>query len=366
MLTQIKTDQLCSHLIAGKALIDFRSPQEFLRGSIPGAVNLPILNDAEYAEVGTAYKLQGPENATLLGYHLVSGKIKADRVAGWLDFLKENPEAIGYCFRGGQRSHIARKWIWEAGCDLPTLEGGFKKSRQFFINYLNQFLNKNSFLVLAGNTGSGKSVLLRQIEGLYPIVDLEKRANHRGSAFGGLGLQPSQVDFENQLVLDFIHYKHQKYSASLLLEDESRLLGRRALPDPLFQALRRSPVVLVKRSFEQRVQQIYQEYIEEALHPRDEVKNKNTFDSYKHSLNLIQKKLGGARYQEITKTFEDSLIRYYQGDIQAHKNWIQELLVYYYDPMYESSLKKRNPEVIFQGSHSEIIDFLKHRMPQRP
>ena len=43
-------------------VIDVRSPGEFAYGHIPGAVNIPLFDDRQRAEVGTLYKAEGNLN----------------------------------------------------------------------------------------------------------------------------------------------------------------------------------------------------------------------------------------------------------------------------------------------------------------
>jgi tRNA 2-selenouridine synthase len=37
-------------------IIDARSPREYQEDHIPGSVNMPVVNDEEYAEVGTLHR----------------------------------------------------------------------------------------------------------------------------------------------------------------------------------------------------------------------------------------------------------------------------------------------------------------------
>ncbi len=43
-------------LASDTPLIDVRAPIEFVRGAMPAALNLPLMNDDERAAVGTCYK----------------------------------------------------------------------------------------------------------------------------------------------------------------------------------------------------------------------------------------------------------------------------------------------------------------------
>lgn len=362
MLQRIDVQDLISHFVNGSPFLDVRAPIEFNLGSLPGAINLPILNDEERDKIGKVYKQHGNEKAVQLGYRLISGDVKEARLQSWIAQIQKDPRTILYCFRGGQRSQITQSWLAQAGIQRPLIDGGFKKARQFLLQNLVEYPLHKTFFVLTGATGSGKTVLLRDLEKFYPVLDLERRANHRGSAYGNLGTQPSQINFENQLSVDFLKlhdfYLRDRPQLNLLLEDESRLIGARYLPENLFLTLRSSPVLKVERSLEERVNQIYQEYIIEAFDFENEEQNQKVFEKYQGALNAIQKRLGGLKHQEITKLYQESLVMHQKGHFEAHKNWIRELLVHYYDPMYRDSFAKRNPQVLFQGSHQEIRDYL--------
>ncbi len=53
-------------------IIDVRAPAEWAEDHIPGAINLPVLDDAERARVGTIYKQVNPFTARKLGAALVA------------------------------------------------------------------------------------------------------------------------------------------------------------------------------------------------------------------------------------------------------------------------------------------------------
>ena len=188
----ITTEDLRGLLVGDTPSIDVRAPVEFLQGHLPGAVNLPILNDEERAQVGLMYKEEGSAAAEALGHRLISGEVKAQRVSAWISFLEKNPSAFIYCFRGGLRSKISQAWTLEAGIDRPRLEGGFKKARNFFISEIDNFAEKNEFLVLTGPTGSGKTQFLNEVENFFPVLELESLA--RPSWFGLRGNERTAAD----------------------------------------------------------------------------------------------------------------------------------------------------------------------------
>lgn len=356
--------QLESLLLTATPIIDVRAPIEFHAGSIPGSVNLPIMNNDERALVGTKYKQSGQEAAIVLGHQLVSGAVKAERVQAWVSFAQAEPHAILTCFRGGLRSKTAQQWLREAGIERPRIQGGYKKIRQFCMDKTVEFTEKQKLNVISGATGSGKTLLLRALKPSRKIADLEFWAHHRGSAFGGYGDgQPSQIDFENRLAVELLGCLRSEDLRPTLIEDESRLVGRSVQPEPLFDALRAAPVVMVEESLGSRVEVTYQDYIlDSALNSGDEKKGQEVFDRYLQSLQKISKKLGGLRTSEVLADLKQAHLDFQQGrGLDTHRVWIEKLLEYYYDPLYWGSLERRSPQVVFRGSRSACFEFLKNQ-----
>lgn len=343
-------------------LIDVRAPVEFKQGHLPNAVNLPILNDAERALIGTVYKNEGNVAAVQLGHQLVAGNIKAERIKNWITFANENPKTNLYCFRGGQRSQITQKWLKEMGLDLPLIQGGYKSTRQFLIDEITRLTQKFNFIVLSGTTGAGKTDFLNKIKNICPVIDLEQLASHRGSAFGAkIEIQPVQVNFENQLSVNLLKLEFQYYNQlPLLVEDESRVIGKCIVPPNFFEKMRSSPVIWIDEPLENRVQNILNDYILNTPISTDNVSEAlNTFAKYKKSLQAISKKLGGQRTNEIFQILQKSETEYLNNrELHTNKEWIEKLLVYYYDPLYLNSLAKRNVSILFKGSHVECREFL--------
>ena len=56
-------------------LLDVRAPSEFEHGHILGAVNLPLFDDDQRAEVGTIFKNSGKDDAVLRGLSIVGPKM---------------------------------------------------------------------------------------------------------------------------------------------------------------------------------------------------------------------------------------------------------------------------------------------------
>lgn len=357
-------------------LIDVRAPVEFQQGHLPGAVNLPILNDEERALIGTIYKQQGQAVAVAKGFELVSGAIKAERLNKWISFIEDHPEAVLYCFRGGKRSQITQQWLREAGVDRALIVGGYKRVRQFLMDEVSRFARGAPFLVLSGPTGSGKTAFIKSIQDKYPTLDLEGLAKHRGSAFGSLDVpQPSQVNFENQLAVSLLRTEqHYPRGPGILVEDESRLIGRVSVPELFFEGLRSSEVLWLDEPMEVRIENIFKDYIldsalglayrgssrcgEESDILRGEALQ--VFAKYKKSLLAIQRKLGGLRTQEVMADIEKAEMNFLNHEeIHSNKVWIEKLLKYYYDPLYLGSLDRRQVRVAFKGPTSAALGYLK-------
>lgn len=349
--------------MADTPLIDVRAPVEFLQGALPGAVNLPIMNDQERAIVGTLYKQQGRDAAVARGHDLVSGEIREARLAQWADFIRRHPEAVIYCFRGGLRSQITQRWLAEAGLARPLLAGGYKVARHFLREQIDQFAAAHSLLILSGPTGSAKTRLLWQAQKFSPVVDLEGLAQHRGSAFGGAtDLQPTQVNFENTLAVRLLKLSVGRTAQKVLVEDESRLIGRCAIPESFFARMRASEVLFIEEPFECRVENIFKDYIvETSIGKGGLAKGLAQFASYQKSLLQISSKLGGLRTQEILQDLMASQHCFLQNprDLESNKIWIGKLLSYYYDPMYAKSLAKRDPKIIFRGNTAATLEYVR-------
>lgn len=360
---QLGTDLLKNLFCKRTSFIDVRAPVEFKAGSLPGAVNLPILNDEERALIGTTYKKEGSAAAIKLGHELVSGVTKEKRVEQWQNHIAKNPDVVLYCFRGGLRSQITQQWLREAGVERPLLAGGFKAARNFLINQLAELAQTEELTVISGCTGSGKTRLLAELQNSFSTLDLEALACHRGSAFGNFNRpQPAQIDFENRLTVEWMNLLLDKTQIPLV-EDESRLIGRCVLPLSFFEKLRSSPVIWIEEPIENRVQNIYQDYIlDSPIACGDESQSLEQFAKYKKSLHAIQKKLGGLRTQEVLsllQTAESDFIK--NRGLEKNRVWIEMLLRYYYDPLYLSSVQRRQVQIIFRGTRAECAAYLKNR-----
>ena len=349
-----------------RPLIDTRAPIEFQRGSFPSAVNIPLMTDDEREQVGICYKEQGEQAAVALGHKLVSDTTKEERIAAWIEQVKRQEHAALFCFRGGLRSQTVQSWLATSGYQVPVVNGGYKALRSYLLASLEECVSQLNLIVIGGRTGVAKTALLNQAYDTLscPVVDLEGLAHHRGSAFGKRAeSQPTQINFENHIAIELLKLRacgHQQ----MIMEDESRLIGRCALPLTLQEKLREAPLVILEASLEDRVHHSWENYIlsnyreQVALCNSDEVAFTAFADALKLSLGNIRKRLGGAQHQELAKVMEAALLAHQQGDPEPHKQWIEVLLRDYYDPMYDYQLKSKQRHVVFRGNFTEVLEFL--------
>lgn len=355
------SDDYRTILLSAAPLIDTRAPAEFAQGAFPGAVNLPLMLDDERAAVGTCYKTHGQTAAIALGHSLVQGAVKAERVNAWRGFAEAHPDGYLYCFRGGLRSQIAQQWLHEAGIDFPRVAGGYKALRQFLLESLQTQCESRHFVVLSGQTGCAKTQLLH---GLDNAVDMEGLANHRGSAFGKrVGGQPAQIGFENALSIALLRQAQQNANRAIVLEDESRLIGRIAVPEVLRERSMHAPLVIVESSLAQRTEHTFHNYILQNLADwrqyAGEAEGFLRFSEELHaSLSALQKRLGGYRYTQLKTMLDAAIAAHASGRPESHMAWIEILLKDYYDPMYAYQLQQKSGRVVFRGSYAEAADYL--------
>ena len=324
--------------------IDVRAETEFEQGSLPGAVNAPILTNDERHRIGICYKSNGPDAATALGHKIVSGELRNKRIQSWIAEAKQHPEtSVIMCWRGGQRSHIAQQWLADAGLTVPLLTNGFKAMRRFCLTQLTEFANAETpWLLIGGRTGSGKTAVLDHVPG---AIDLEGHANHRGSAFGGYPEgQPTPVDFENTLARTSLRHT----APIVVLEDEGSTIGRLGLPREWHARMQQTPLAQLEVDQDDRVAHIFSEYV-----------GSNTTSTalagqYLDALKRIKRRLGGVRSDELQAMVADAFTT---GSEDTHRGWIKGLLDSYYDPMYDYQLTKKAERIKIRGSAEEIIEY---------
>lgn len=320
-MSLIRTINIEEFLINRKNLtvIDVRSESEFQKGHIKGAVNIPILNDQERVEIGTIYKHEGRVSAVKRGLEIVGPKM-AEIYGQYIDLQTNSNPIAFYCWRGGMRSHIAASLNQWSGKPTIQLLGGYKSYRTFVQS---TFDRPFEFLVLGGKTGSGKTEILHHLSlKKYQVLDLEGLANHKGSAFGGLGYpaQPSTEMFEN-LIFESIEGFNSELP--IIVENESRLIGTCFIPNSLWNRFNSSKILVLHVDINTRIKRLSKEYshFEVSL-----LKDKTT---------QLRKRLGGQHLNEAINALENKDFEF----------WIQKLLVYY-DKTYDYSIENNRYRII--------------------
>lgn len=313
---------------AGSVIFDVRSESEHQAGHIPGALSLPLLNDEQRREIGICYKENGQQAAVEMGFELVGphfhDKIqRARKMAGDRNILL-------YCWRGGLRSNIMAWLLNTSGMNVQLLRGGYKSYRHLA---LKQFSRPYRMLIIAGKTGTGKTEVLRMPHPeKIDTVDLEDIARHRGSAFGGLGHdpQPTQEQFENNLthVLWRIPNDH-----SVLVEDESRMIGKLRVPDDFYNRMQHAPAIEIDLPEDVRIRQILKDY---GHFPPGELEEKTK---------QIEKRMGPEQCKNAIEALRT-------GNMH---DWCAELLRYY-DKTYFFKQNQSHQKKLrrFSGSIDEI------------
>ncbi len=299
-------------------LIDARSEGEFERGHIPGAINIPLLNNEHRVIIGTLYKQKGRQEAVLKGLELVGPLFHS--IALKVKELSASNKVMVYCWRGGMRSSIFCWVIGMAGFQASVLKGGYKQYRNWCID---RFKERRELLILGGKTGSGKTEILEAIRQKgEKVICLESMAHHKGSAFGALGQlpQPTQEHFENLLGWEL---SDKPANEILWLENESRNIGCIKIPDPFFEQMRNAHVLEMEVDRKIRHARILAEY------------GHFSFEELSDKTVKLQKRMGGQHVSKAIACLAD-------GDKDG---WL-ELLLHYYDKTYSFSNDLRAKELI--------------------
>ncbi len=257
--TAISVDEAIAALDTFDAIIDVRAEIEFAEDHLPGAINCPVLNNAERAEIGTLDKQVSPFEARRRGAAIVSRNIArlleeqfADRPRDW--------KPLVYCWRGGQRSASLTVVMQRVGWQVRRLEGGYKEFRRAVRSQLETLPESFDYRVVVGPTGSGKSRLLMQLAAAgAQVLDLEQLAEHRGSVLGGWPdqQQPGQKAFETRVWSTLRRFDPAR---PVFVESESKKVGDLRVPDKLIERMRASPCLQVELPLRARIALLREEY----------------------------------------------------------------------------------------------------------
>jgi tRNA 2-selenouridine synthase len=309
-------------------IIDVRTPAEYTQGHIPAAINIPLFSNEERAIVGRTYKKSGKNEAIIAGLEFAGPKMKdlAQRATS----IAKDKRLLVHCWRGGMRSSSVA-WLFQtAGIESYTLAGGYKSFRR---HVLESFENEYPFLVIGGLTGSGKTEILHALrESGEQVLDLEKLANHKGSAFGGLGekSQNTNEQFENDI---FWELKDMDFSRPVWIEDESRTIGKNTLPAGIHRSIRNSSLIFLDVPVNERVERLVKEY---SKYPEEELCL---------AVEKIRPRLGDQAARDAIR-----------GINEGYYSKTARLVLHYYDKTYKYGLEHRDKELVYQYKDKSSSD----------
>lgn len=298
-------------------ILDVRSPIEFARGHVPGAVSMPLFTDDERALVGTTYRERGNDEAVRVGLELVGPKLSE-----LVEFADEIVSGAGreravrlHCWRGGMRSNAVAWLLGLAGFTTARLAGGYKAFRHWALEALDA---PRQLVVLGGLTGSGKTELLHGLRDAgEQTVDLEGDARHRGSVFGGLGETefPTQAQFENRLAVSMRRHDRRQPT---WIEDESRQVGVCHVPEGLWLQMQDAPRIVAEVPRHERLTRAVADY------------GQHSPAALTECVERLSRRLGDVRHRTITGAIES-------GDLTTAADCLLE----YYDSKYRHGLARR-------------------------
>ncbi len=239
-------------------IIDVRAPAEYAEDRIPGAISLPVLSDAERAEVGTIYTQVDRFQARKIGAALVA-RNAADHLRGPLADKPGSWRPLVYCWRGGQRSGSFASILTQIGWRVATLEGGYRSFRRLVAAAVHDVPVPHRFVLIDGDTGTAKTALLERLAARgHQVIDLEALSGHRGSVFGAQpGGQPAQKAFESALALALATMDPAR---PVLLEAEGHRIGNRQIPESVWAAMKAAPRLEIVAPREERARYLVRAY----------------------------------------------------------------------------------------------------------
>lgn len=314
------------------AFIDVRAPTEYAEDHVPGALNTPVLDDAERARIGTLHKQVGAFEARRAGAALVARNIAhhletifADKPRDWRPLV--------YCWRGGQRSAAMAHVMQRVGWRAVQLVGGYKAYRRHVMGAFADLSPRLRFIALCGETGAGKSRLLAALrEAGAQVLDLEQLAAHRGSVLGSLpdAPQPGQKWFESCLWEALARLDDGR---PVFVESESQRIGALRVPDSLMLAIRAGRCVALDVPVVRRVALLLEEYAHYLV-------DTPSFESQLVHLTPLHGKASIERWLALARS----------GEWEA---LVEELLKRHYDPAYRRSIA-RNFTRYGDAAHYEV------------
>jgi tRNA 2-selenouridine synthase len=298
-------------------IIDVRSQLEFSEGHIKDAVNIPLLNNEERIAVGVDYKTRGQAEAIKTGFRLVGPRFL--EIINHTEAVSAGREALVHCWRGGMRSSNFCQIVGMAKIQTHQLKGGYKAYRE---EALKSYKRPMTLRIIGGSTGSGKSEVLRALQGMGDqILDLETIARHKGSVFGGLMMppQPNTEQFQNDL---YEEIQRLDTSRRIWVEDESIAIGRIFLPQDFWYQMCAAPLYQLDVEKNVRIGRLVAEY------------GKADKEAFLGAMVKITKKLGGQHFKEAKQ-------KLFENDMSA----TIDILLTYYDNAYATGLANKRERI---------------------
>lgn len=324
-------------------LIDVRSPGEFHDFTIPGSINIPLFDNEERKEIGTLYKQVSIQAAKEKGLEIVSRKLPA-----FVKRFEQIPERKAvYCWRGGMRSKTTATILSLMNIRVYRLTGGIRHYRRWVLEQLAHFRLNPQCIVINGYTGTGKTKMLQILErDGYPVLDLERLARHRGSIFGQIGLSPNnQKTFESLLVHELLRLNDQPF---LLMEAESKRVGKVTLPDFLMEDKEKGMQLFFDMPAAERVRNIIVDY-------QPEQHKQECLEAF----SFIEKRIHTPIAAEIRRHLQEN----------RFSAAVELLLLHYYDCRYEHTTRQyQAAPIVHQVEHIEqAVEIIKKTVdPLRP
>jgi tRNA 2-selenouridine synthase len=304
-------------------VIDARSQREYAEDHLPSAVNLPVVDNEEYAEVGTTHRTD-THRAYAIGVSYALRNISRS-IEGLVARHPRDARMLVYCFRGGKRSKLWFDALATIGFKVDRLPGGWKAYRAWVRDQLEHLPRKFAYHVLCGPTGCGKTRLLTALASVgAQVVDLEDLAQHRGSLIGDIPgvAQPSQKWFDSLLVEKLRHFDPAK---PVWVESESKKIGAIQLPDVLLETMRAGRLFNLSAPMAQRV----------ALWREDYSHFESDLDALMGRLHFLRPLIGGEEFARWESLAADG----------RAPELFQRLMEAHYDPAYARSIGKNYPMI---------------------
>lgn len=328
-------DEAIASLDRYDTILDARSPSEHAEDRLPGAISAPVLDDHERAHVGTVYKQQSPFEARRIGAALVSRNI-ATLLETTLAGKPRDWQPLVYCWRGGNRSSALATVLARVGWRTAVLDGGYRAFRREVITGLAELPTRLQWHVVAGRTGSGKSLILQRLQAIgAQVLDLEAIARHRGSVLGQMPAseQPSQKNFESSLWNALRRFDPAR---PVFVESESKRIGRCHVPDPLLARMRASAGTRIELPPGHRATLLLREY-QHFVSDRD----------------ILFEKL-----DRLVPLHSRARVDDWRALAEAGRwpEFVEALLTTHYDPAYDKSIGRNYPAVSREGATLVLPD----------